>query len=94
MIQTLRENNDLPIILGQCFCLHLFSCLYSLKVQACCPGYTPQLSELTISFVSLLVVNERKEGTMALYISIGHLKYLGWSRYRDANLVPTSHNGQ
>ena len=38
---------------------------------------------------NLLEVSEKDE--MALHLSIGALKpTVGWSRYRDANLVPTS----
>ena len=28
--------------------LYLLSSLYPLKVQACCPGHTPQVSELSV----------------------------------------------
>ena len=47
-------------------CLDLFSCLYPLTVQACCPGHTPQLSGL-----SELVVAPRYEfahGAMGRWI--------------------------
>ena len=45
--------------------------------------------------VTLLEVSERKEGVVALHLSIGPLKKkkktaLGWSRYRYANPVPTN----
>ena len=49
-------------------CLYLFMCVYLLKIQAYCPGHTPQLynSELIIVFVSV-----REEGGGALHLPNG-----------------------
>ena len=39
--------------------------------------------------VIVIFVSERKEGVVALHFPIGPLiPTLGWSRYKDANLVP------
>ena len=72
-------------------CLYLFSCLYSLTVQARCPGNTPQLSGLC-SFCYSLDVSEREEGIVVLHLLIRSLKPALWvgSGYRDANSVPGS----
>ena len=41
--------------------------------------------------VTLLEVSEKEEGVVALLLPTGLLKpALGWSRYRDANPVPTT----
>ena len=50
---------------------------FILKVQACCSGYIPQLSRMSVQdsesfgFVSLLIVNEREEHVVALHLLIG-----------------------
>ena len=60
------------VVVKVVYCLFLFSCLYRHKGQAHCPGHTPQLSGLSVyhselvDFVSLLVVNERKKGLVAI----------------------------
>ena len=83
---------------AHCRCLYLFPCVYSLKVQARCPG-THRLSEMSVSdfelvgFVSVLFVDVREESVVALHLPSGSKKNpaLGCSRYRDVNPVPTIH---
>ena len=47
-------------------------------------------TERLVVVVTLLEVSDREEGVVALYVPIGPLKTLLWSRYQDANPEPTS----
>ena len=45
------------------------SCINSLKIQARCPGHTPQLSEQYLW--DRLDIHEREDGLVVLHIAIG-----------------------
>ena len=72
-----HEAQNRPTLCISWCCLDLVLCLCSHKVQACYPGYTFQLSGLSvqdIELVFLLHVCHREEGVVAIHLATGVLK--------------------